>query len=264
METCLGPNKCFNRVTRLNKWLVYQELRNSDLQSYIAETSLYHPDQLRDFLQVEPRLILKPCYGNQGKKVYLVEKTEDHLFKIYEDTFTPIYTSSNEKGFFQEIDQLIADEKFLIQRMIHFARVEGKVADFRILMQKDVTGCWKLTKGISRIAPYHFYITNRAEKIYEMEEVLEVLFPTPSDKESQHQEISQLSIRIAQLLDERIGSFGEIGLDIAVDEDGVIWLIEVNGKPQKAIFRKMEGKRCSGIGSVYKLPIEYAYYLSQT
>lgn len=264
LETCLGPNKCFNRVTHIDKWLVYQELRDSDLQYYIPKTSVYHPDQLRDLLQEEQRLILKPCYGNQGKKVYIVEKTEDHLFKIYEDTFTPIYTSSNEKGFFQEIDQLIADEKFLIQRMIHFARVEGKVADFRILMQKDVTGCWKLTKGMGRIAPYHFYITNRAEKIYVMDEVLEVLFRTPSDKEFQHQEISQLSIRIAQLLDKRIGLLGEIGLDIAIDEEGAIWLIEVNGKPQKAIFRMMEGKRCRRIGSVYKPPIEYAYYLSQT
>lgn len=264
LEACLGPNKCFNRVTHINKWRVYQELKKSNLQSYIPETSLYLPDRLRDLLQVEPQLIVKPCYGNKGKKVYIVEKTEDHLFKIYEDTFTPIYTSGNEDDFFQEMDQLIAGEKFLIQRMIHFARVEGKIADCRILMQKDVTGCWNLTKGISRIAPSHFYITSRAEEVYEMDEVLKVLFRNPSDIKSQLRKIRRLSIRIAQLLDKRIGLLGEIGLDIAIDEEGAIWLIEVNGKPQKAIFRMMEGIRCSGIDSVYKLPIEYAYYLSQT
>jgi len=97
-----------------------------------------------------------------------------------------------------------------------------------------------------------------------MDEVLKVLFRNPSDIKSQLRKIRRLSIRIAQLLDKRIGLLGEIGLDIAIDEEGAIWLIEVNGKPQKAIFRMMEGIRCSGIDSVYKLPIEYAYYLSQT
>ncbi|MEV5027937.1 YheC/YheD family protein [Paenibacillus sp. LPE1-1-1.1] len=264
LETYLGPHKCFNRVTRIDKWQLYTELINSDLYQYVPETSIYHPDQLRGLLQEEKPLILKPCFGNQGKKVYMVEKTEQHLFKIYEDTFTPLYTSYNVNGFFQEIGQLVAKKKFLIQRMIYFARVDDKVVDFRILVQKEATGCWKITKGISRIAPYHFYITNRAESIHEMDEVLEALSCPSSDYESLYQKISLISIRIAQLLDERIGLLGEIGIDLAIDRDGDLWIIEVNGKPQKSIYLKLKGEQRVGIDSVYKFPLEYAYYLSQT
>lgn len=264
LETYLGSRKCFNRVTRIDKWRLYQELIDSDLHQYAPETSVYHPDQLRELLQEEKRLILKPCFGSQGKKVYMVEKTEHHLFKIYEDTFTPLYTSYNENEFFQEIGQLVAKKRFLIQQMIYFARVDDKVVDFRILVQKEATGCWKITKGISRIAPYHFYITNRAESIHEMDEVLEALSCPSSDYESLYQNISLISIKIAQLLDERIGLLGEIGIDLAIDRDGDLWIIEVNGKPQKPIYLKLQGKQRAGIDSVYKFPLEYAYFLSQT
>lgn len=263
LETYLGPHKFFNRVTRIDKWQLHQELINSDLYQYVPETSVYHPDLLRELLQEEKCLILKPSFGNQGKKVYIVEKTEHQLFKIYEDTFTPLYTSYNGNGFFQEIGQLVAKKKFLIQRMIYFARVDDKVVDFRILVQKEATGCWKITKSISRIAPYHFYITNRAESIHEMDEVLEALTCYSSDYESLYQKISLISIRIAQLLDERIGLLGEIGIDLAIDRDGEIWIIEVNGQPQKSIYLKLMGKQRNGIDSVYKVPLEYAYYLSQ-
>ncbi|MCA0755766.1 YheC/YheD family protein [Paenibacillus sp. N4] len=264
LETYLGPNKCFNRVTQIDKWKIYQELRNSDLEQYVPETSVYHPDRFRELLQEEKPFILKPCYGFHGKKVYMVEKTEHHLFKIYEDTFTPLYASYNANGFFQEIAQLVANKKFVIQRMINFARVDDSVVDFRILVQKEATGCWKVTKGVSRVAPYNFYITNRSENIHDIDEVLEALSRPSSDKKSLYQKISLLSIRIAQLLDERIGLLGEIGLDLAIDEDGEIWIIEVNGKPQKSIYWKLNRGLRGGIDAVFKFPLEYAYYLSQT
>jgi hypothetical protein len=72
----------------------------------------------------------------------------------------------------------------------------------------------------------------------------------------------QLAYQTAESLENHFGRMVEFGLDIGIDVNGRAWLIEVNPKPAREVFREM------GAVQQYKQaisrPIEYAMYLART
>ncbi|PSK04074.1 YheC/YheD family protein, partial [Brevibacillus sp. NRRL NRS-603] len=72
----------------------------------------------------------------------------------------------------------------------------------------------------------------------------------------------QLAFQTAETLEDHFGRMVEFGLDIGIDVEGRAWLIEVNPKPAREIFREM------GATEQYKnaitRPLEYAIYLGKT
>ncbi|MDA8234749.1 MAG: hypothetical protein M0Z31_08140 [Clostridia bacterium] len=50
--------------------------------------------------------------------------------------------------------------------------------------------------------------------------------------------IKQLVFAVARALDEKLGPFGELGLDVGIDNEGQVWLIEVNSKYSRHVFPK--------------------------
>ena len=67
------------------------------------------------------------------------------------------------------------------------------------------------------------------------------------------------SPEIASVLDGQLGPFGELGLDLAIDEGGAIWFIEANTKPDKDLVVGLD--KIDGIHSQYLSIFEYAGYL---
>ncbi|WP_332634144.1 YheC/YheD family protein [Halalkalibacter flavus] len=264
LEKYIGKNKCFNAITYFNKWRIYKILSSNNLGKLLPSTSLYHPDLLAEQLTTNKRLILKPSYGSLGRHIYLIESTKDNIIKVYQDSLTPRYMFDDINLLLETITDLIGKKNYILQKEIKLAKVRGKMVDLRILIQKDRHGRWGFTKGISRVAPYNFFITNVSERIYEMDETLEMLVSDPLKRNAMIQEIQETCIKVSQILEEKIGLLGEIGIDMALDENGRIWIIEVNGKTQKFIYHMVNGSDCKEIDLIYKRPLEYASYLSQT
>ncbi|MNI54828.1 Endospore coat-associated protein YheD [compost metagenome] len=68
------------------------------------------------------------------------------------------------------------------------------------------------------------------------------------------------ALDIAQGIDKQLPShFGELGIDLAVDTNGRIWLLEVNSKPSKNDNTPIGGGK---IRPSVKQVIDYARYLS--
>ncbi|WP_158282198.1 YheC/YheD family endospore coat-associated protein [Salipaludibacillus keqinensis] len=262
LEKYIGEKKCFNCITYFNKWKVYKLLTETSLKKHLPGTRLYDPEELMKQLRKNKHLILKPCYGYQGKHIYLLEVTDYNEYKIYQNTLKPRYTYRDEQSFSEKIVEITNERKYLIQEKINFAKADGKFVDIRMLVQKNRNGDWGITNGISRIAFYSFFITNCSEKIVEMNKVLSTLFCDPTVRNSVIEEIHQICITASQALEAKTGLLGETGIDLAIDESGSIWIIEVNGKIQKSMYHLLVDKDSIDIEPVYKKPLEYAYYLS--
>ncbi|MNJ53594.1 Endospore coat-associated protein YheD [compost metagenome] len=72
--------------------------------------------------------------------------------------------------------------------------------------------------------------------------------------------MQKTALEIAQGIDKYIPAhFGELGIDLAVDTSGRIWLIEVNSKPSKNDNTPIGDSK---IRPSVKQVIEYARYLS--
>ncbi|WP_053361411.1 YheC/YheD family protein [Bacillus sp. FJAT-27251] len=262
MEKHIGENKCFNWITRFNKWRIYNIMSNAKLDKYLPKTCLFKPETLMEQLNKERRLILKPAYGSLGGQIYLIELTDNHIVNIYRDTLVPMYSFSDKKMLIKKVTEMIGQKDFIIQREIQMAKVDGKMMDLRILVQKGISGNWEVTNGISKVAPYNFFVTNHCEKIYRMEEVLKILTSDLKKTDPLLNEIYEASIKTARKLEADIGVLGEIGIDMAIDNAGRIWIIEVNGRPQKNMYHKIAGNDDNDIAPIYQRPLEYAYYLA--
>ncbi|MGO4889513.1 YheC/YheD family protein [Anaerobacillus sp. MEB173] len=263
LEKHIGENKCINRITHFNKWRIYDILSSTELDKYVPKTCLYKPKVFMNQLNQEKRLILKPIYGYLGKGIYLVELNDDHMINVYQDTLIPMYTFNDKKLFFEKMTELIGKRKYITQKVIQIAEVDEKIVDIRILVQKDLNGTWSVTNGVCRMAPYNFFITNFSEKVYEMDEVLDVLVSDLNKRNTIRQEIYDIGINVGQVLDKAIGLLGELGIDIVIDENRKVWIIEVNGKSQKKMYHMLDGAEDEKIALVYKRPLELSYYLSQ-
>jgi hypothetical protein len=64
---------------------------------------------------------------------------------------------------------------------------------------------------------------------------------------------------IACYIEKEFGPFGEIGIDIAVDKTGKVWLLEANSKPTKLPEQRIEDT--AGISPQFLLILEYAKHL---
>ncbi len=263
LEKYIGSRKCFNRYTRFDKWTIHKILFKTGLNKHLPETCLYTPSQLNNRLLKEKKVIVKPRYGGLGDGVYVVASTENK-YKIYYNTWLGEQVFHNPFSFYTTLHQLKGREQYLIQNMLRMSKLDGRVIDMRILVQKNKNKQWTMTKGVSRVAHHHSFITNLSQEIWDLKEILTTLFDDPLKRSVVSQNIKKVSIEIAKTLDEKIGLLGELGIDLAIDEEGKIGIIEVNGRSQKGFYHQVKGKDCENIELIYRRPLEYAYVLAKS
>lgn len=74
-------------------------------------------------------------------------------------------------------------------------------------------------------------------------------------------EAEALSLEVAEFLEKRYDALCELALDLAIDQKGRIWLLEVNPKPAREVFHRI-GDKETYRNSIVR-PLEYASWLYQ-
>ncbi len=256
LETILGKNKVFNHITRFDKWVMHQLLQKSTLNKHLPSTDLYTPELLIEYVHRFKAAIIKPISGQMGTKIYLVV-SEGGVFYLCSGTKSPIASFYSAEDLLSKMESLVTTE-FLVQQYIPLASIDGRFFDLRFLVQKNRVGVWEVSGMLSRLALRYSYITNISQAIVPAEEVLAAAFP--------HKDListlSELSIKGARIAEESLGSLGELSVDFGLDDEGRIWIIELNAKPMKSIFLDLHDK--SLVEKIYKQPLLYALYQATT
>ena len=52
--------------------------------------------------------------------------------------------------------------------------------------------------------------------------------------------IDNIVLQLPPFIESRHGRLVELGIDIGVDKNGEVWIIEINSKPGRASFRRLE------------------------
>lgn len=252
--------KYFNAITHLNKWVVYTLLKESDVGIYLPETFLYDGSMIIDRLEEWKLLYLKPVHGNKGRKVNRLELTENGEVLVSSHSLAPRHILEKNEDIRQKLKGILGRRKFIMQEGIPSQRTEQSLFDLRVLVQKNIKGTWTVSAVVSRVAYEGFFNTGIFQQIYDAEFFLPQLIGEDSGVRLL-EDLRTISIHAAQLLDGHLGLLGELSVDFILDEDDRPWIIEVNGCPQKSIYRGIEDFH--HIEPVYRRPLEYAYYLSQ-
>lgn len=263
LEQAIGSNKCFNNINSFSKWDLYNLLKQSNLKPYVPDTFLYNEVNVSELLEKYKLVYIKPSYGFQGKSVYRVELTENGDIHIALHSLAPRYICRKYESIQEKLDELfgLKKRKYMVQQGIRMIELDQQYFDIRVLVQKGILGEWTVSAITSRVAYGHYFNTSMCETIYDVEEILPRLFSLEKMNEIL-QSLYEVSIKAAQEAEAHMGSLGELSVDFALDEQRNLWIIELNGKPQKNIYKELESFKHKEL--IYSRPLEYAYYLSQS
>lgn len=256
IEAVIGKNKVFNHITRFDKWMIHQLLMASPLKGHLPVTAPYTPEDVVKYLERFKRLIVKPTSGRLGTKIYLVAEDQG-VYYLYHGTRSPVRHFYLLEDLLSNVKSLV-DEEFLLQQYVPLASIDGRIFDVRLLAQKNGHGVWQISGMLSRMALSYSYVTNVTQAILPVQEVLRRAFPyryfIPR--------LTELGIMAAQTIEASVGSLGELSVDLGIDENGNIWIIELNAKPMKDTFRALGHDLL--MQEIYLQPLLYARHLATT
>ncbi|UNC91918.1 YheC/YheD family endospore coat-associated protein [Candidatus Contubernalis alkaliaceticus] len=261
LENIIGWNKCFNVINFFNKWHVYNLLNQSKLKRHLPDTFIYDEVNVSELLKKYKLVYIKPFYGNKGKRVYRVELTDNGDIHISSHSTAPRYICRKNEDVQKILRKLLQGKKFIVQKGIRSRQIDNQYCDIRVLVQKDILGKWAISTKTIKIAYEHFFNTSIYETIYEAEKLIPNLIPKNTEKSKILRSLNKISKNAAKVLDTHMGPLGELSVDFIIDEDGKLWITEINGKPQKSIYKDIKNFKDKQL--IYRRPMEYAYYLSQ-
>lgn len=249
-----------------HKWDVYERLTaNFEVAHLIPETH-YNPTYARvlEMTRRYPMVYFKPVDGFMGLGIYQVVAQGNRVTARYRQKDTTIrktYPSVQ-----QMLRQQLPPQKrknYVIQRGIDLAKLNGQPLDFRVHLNKNSRNEWEVTGVGAKVAGRGAITTHMKAggKILSPLAVLEEIFPNQA--EILLEQLKQQSIKVATVLDDSYKHpIGELGIDMGIDQSGEMWLFEVNSKPGRAIFHKIDGLR-SNAAYCNRLLIDYSTHLAQ-
>ncbi len=254
LEALVGKPKFFNHRNRLNKWNVHQALVASNIQSYLPETIVYNHKKLLPFLTKHQQIIIKPRLGRLGVKIHRIDQRAKALY-IYHDNNYPVASFTSDRQLLNYSREKW-HAQFIIQQYIPFMQLDERIFDIRLIVQKGAAGKWVVTADMSRLALSYTFVTNICHQVIRAKQALDQI-KVPTNKLLA--KLEKLAITTAQVMDAKLGHFGELSVDFGVDSKGNPWIVEVNGKPDKSLLLEVDYQLYQ---AALCTPLAYAQYLS--
>ncbi|MFE8696258.1 YheC/YheD family protein [Cytobacillus sp. FJAT-53684] len=246
----------------LSKEIVHQILYSEEyMQPYLPETSLLTEQSLQVILEKYHSIFIKPIHGSQGRNIIKVSKENNQLSAKLSTGMGKdnILSFGDFSQFHKWLKPFLKRRKYIVQQAIPLITYKERQLDFRILCHKNFQDAWKATSAVARISADQQFVSNiaRGGDMMRPLHILSLL----SDRSIALQQLElmkELAVEIASLICQTAdGLVGELGIDIGVDEDGKLWIIEVNSKPSKNIEEGSKKIRPSA-----KALLEYCTFLS--
>ncbi|MDF2813953.1 MAG: endospore coat-associated protein [Paenibacillus sp.] len=248
-----------------NKWAVHQLLyRNASIRPYLPVTKVYRSSSdLTEFVKRRSLVYMKPINGTGGRGILRIEKQRSGLFLIQgrdrsRRIISPRLASDKQIGI--KLAGWDLKDRYLIQQGIQSKMSDGRVHDFRLLIQKNGEGQWEVTGCAGRVGPKRS-ITSNLHGGGEAVPLLTLLRQkfSPDTVTQITKEINTMSHAVAEFLEKNYGKLCELGLDIAVDPGGHPWLLELNPKPAREVFARIG--ELDTYSKAVSRPLEYALWV---
>ncbi|MER1957793.1 MAG: YheC/YheD family protein [Solibacillus sp.] len=223
----------------------------------IPTTNIKRVKQFYEQIQMYKKLVFKPVEGRKGKGIYFISKLVNG-YEVQKDSTRQTLSKAQLDSFLQ---QQLTEESFIVQPYIQSTMKNGQVFDFRIHVQKNGEGQWVITTVYPRVAPHGSIIPNINNGGFTnyLEPFLQLEFKEEAFNIKRM--LEHFGLSLARHLDEiQMIKFDEvideIGIDVGLDENGKLWIYEVNWRPgcPPAFYLELD---------VVKHTLQYANYLAQ-
>lgn len=249
----------FDKLDLHNKLSAYREMR-----PYLPLTLPYtKPQDLKPFAPIK-KVYLKKYVSSNGNKIMRIEKQSP---KQYTYSYYSKSLNSGELQNFTKVTQLIdkvyGKGQILAQSAIDLLSINGRNVDMRATVQRNRQGRLEVTATVVRVGGKGSPVTSTrtGSDCYEIEPFFKKYYNYSDEQIAElKQKIDIFLRKVYYYTEKSYGTFGEIGIDFALDKNGKIWFIECNAKPAKSsLCRACDEKT---ISKAFRYPLEYAQYLT--
>lgn len=250
----------------LNKTEVFDALRKeTGLQVYLPESYLFRNYQmLKSMCTKYSTVFLKPVTGSLGKGIIRIKRQPDNTYVCH---FTNLGGARKQSfdslaAMFSNLSGKIKQQRHQIQQGLNLISIGGRPVDFRALVQRDEAGQWRITSIVARIAGSHHFVSNLARG-GSLSPVKEALVRSNFPGADGNIKLRKAALAIAKGIETQIpGHFAELGIDLALDIQGRVWLLEVNSKPSKDDNTPLAGNESKIRPSVKRL-VQYSRFAAK-
>ncbi len=257
----------FVNPANLGKWETHRILsQHPDLQTYLPETRLVSGFKPVEAMLKKYRAVyLKPIASSQGKGIIRVSRGRHSNVYVYQyqSNAGPVKgTAFSLAELERSLKKIMGKASYLVQQEISLLRIQGSIADLRVMVQKNARGKWEVSGKAFRIGQAGAITSNISSggSAGRIQELLANSFDDPHEITRIIREVDFLAVEAALCIEEHHSPIGELGIDIGVDQNGRIWFIEANLRPARKVF-SMIGDLETRLLTVQR-PIQYACYLA--
>lgn len=225
-----------------SKYDVHQTLSARDeLKAHIPETHPFAPEALVELSMRYPSLYIKPARGRQGKGIYRLVRRGQSLFVTYRAGKVGAHTKRlpSYEAALAVLSRAAETDSYIVQQGLNLVRLRGGTVDIRAIVQRDGSGAWRVSAVGCRVGPPGGFVSNlhaggRAVGL----PVLLRRLPKAAKPGTLRRRIEALALATAQALGDVHPTLGEIGLDVGIDQEGRLWILEVNRQPGRSLFAR--------------------------
>ncbi|WP_211747477.1 YheC/YheD family protein [Paenibacillus sp. Marseille-Q4541] len=229
------------------KWL----LDSTKTQKYIPKTLPFNRSNLKTMLSDYSTIYFKPTGGSGGFHIIRIKKLGDS-YQTQHKTEKKRYSTID--SLYEQLNKRAKNRPYLLQKGIKLATVNGRPFDIRVMVQKTNSGVWKSTGIFLKIGRRGAVATNynQGGDIAFLQQTLTKAGFSKAQIQKIEEELKKLGESVGNVFSKHGSGFHELGLDVALDKEGVFWILEVNTRPQIYPLKDMKDK------SMYKRIISYA------
>ncbi|WP_229752883.1 YheC/YheD family protein [Paenibacillus physcomitrellae] len=248
-----------------DKWTIYQVLsRRPEFKNYLPDTDYFNSlSDIYAMLKKNNCIYIKPIQGTGGRGILCIEKLGSQMYRIQGRNRQRKIVPPQKLHLSRMGPYLLNWKKgtrFLVQEGIDIRLPNGRVHDYRMLVQKNGSGVWSVTGCAGRIGPARSVTSNLhgGGSAAEMNTLLKTWIHSEQKVAEVRHEAERVSLGIASYLDGLYGPLCELALDLAIDRSGHIYVLEVNPKPAREVFAR-SGDKEAYRNAILK-PLEYALW----
>lgn len=249
-----------------NKWEIYESMsENESLKPYLPLTHKFSViEDAVNFVKMHKLVYLKPQRSTGGRGIIRVEQTSPGRYLLQGRDRHRVILTPQHVGAAQLSSRLVdlgLADNYVIQQGIDLTLPNGRVHDFRLLIQKNGRGEWEVTGCAGRIGPPRSITANLhgGGTALPTNRLLARRFSSSEQIEEIERAMERVAFLAADHLESKYGALCELGIDLAVDPGGGVWLLEANPKPSREVFRRIG--RLGTYRNAVSRPLEYALWL---
>jgi YheC/D like ATP-grasp len=250
-----------------DKWQVHEWLTGDRrTRPYVPQTVKYTKGtDIVQFLKQHAMIFLKPVHGSLGLGIIRIARYPDGAltYEVKQQTGKSTGRVSTLESVVEAVRPRLRSRPYLIQEGISLATYHNRPFDVRIVLQRDGRGEWRRTKMFARVAQPGDFTSNLSSggEALLVDTVLKELYASEDKRIRCRRLIRKVSSLVTEVIEEQSGKmFGELGIDVGLDDKGHVWIIEVNSKPWKS--PTTEKGRQEIVDLAFSRPMEYAFRLA--